>query len=49
MNFKHFIREVPDFPEKGVVFKDITTLLQDPVLFRRTIDLLVALAGDRRS
>lgn len=41
------IRDVPDFPKPGIVFKDITTLLQDGVLFRRTIDLLVALAGDR--
>jgi adenine phosphoribosyltransferase len=44
---KAAIRDVPDFPKPGIVFKDITTLLQDPVLFRRTIDLLVALAGDR--
>ena len=44
---KNAIRDVPDFPKPGIVFKDITTLLQDPVLFRRTIDLLVVLAGDR--
>ena len=44
---KNTIRDVPDFPKPGIVFKDITTLLQDPGLFRRTIDLLVVLAGDR--
>jgi adenine phosphoribosyltransferase len=44
---KAAIRDVPDFPKQGIVFKDITTLLQDAVLFRRAIDLLVALAGDR--
>lgn len=44
---KTAIRDVPDFPKPGIVFKDITTLLQDPVLFRRTIDLLVVLAGAR--
>lgn len=44
---KAAIRDVPDFPKPGVVFKDITTLLQDPVLFRRSIDLLVAACGDR--
>ncbi|MCG6924300.1 MAG: adenine phosphoribosyltransferase [Acidobacteria bacterium] len=44
---KSAIRDVPDFPRPGIVFKDITTLLQDPVLFRRTVDLLVVLAGDR--
>jgi adenine phosphoribosyltransferase len=41
------IRDVPDFPKKGIVFKDITTLLKDPVLFRRVIDLLTVLCGDR--
>lgn len=40
MNFKHFIREVPDFPEKGVVFKDITPLLEDPGAFRAASDAL---------
>jgi len=34
------IRDVPDFPKPGIVFKDITTLLRDPVLFRRSLDLL---------
>ncbi len=32
------IREVPDFPEPGIGFKDITTLLADPVGFRHAID-----------
>ena len=41
------IRDVPDFPKPGIVFKDITTLLKDPVLFRRTVDLLAVLCGDR--
>ena len=40
MNFKHFIREVPDFPEKGVVFKDITPLLEDPRAFQAATDAL---------
>lgn len=34
MNFKDYIREVPDFPTKGIVFKDITPLLEDPAAFR---------------
>jgi adenine phosphoribosyltransferase len=46
-NLKSAIRDVPDFPKKGIVFKDITTLLKDPVLFRRTVDLLAVLAGNR--
>jgi adenine phosphoribosyltransferase len=40
------IRDVPDFPKPGIVFKDITTLLRDPVLFRRSLDLLTVLCGD---
>jgi adenine phosphoribosyltransferase len=32
------IRDVPDFPKKGIVFKDITPLLQDPAAFAATID-----------
>ncbi len=37
-DLKNKIREVPDWPKKGVNFKDITTLLQDKNTFRRTID-----------
>jgi adenine phosphoribosyltransferase len=40
------IRDVPDFPKPGIVFKDITTLLRDPLLFRRAIDLMAVLCGD---
>lgn len=35
------IRDVPDFPKPGIIFKDITTLLADPKALRLTIDLLV--------
>jgi adenine phosphoribosyltransferase len=35
------VRDVPDFPKKGVVFKDITPLLSDPVLFRACVDLFL--------
>jgi adenine phosphoribosyltransferase len=40
------IRDVPDFPKPGVVFKDITTLLRDPLLLRRSLDLMTVLCGD---
>ena len=36
------IRTIPDYPKKGIMFRDITTLLKDPVGFRLTIDQLVA-------
>jgi adenine phosphoribosyltransferase len=35
------VRDVPDFPKKGIVFKDITPLLNDPALFRASIDLFL--------
>ena len=34
------IRDVPDFPEQGIVFKDIMPLLADPAALRETVDLL---------
>jgi len=40
------IRDVPDFPKPGIVFKDITTLLRDAALFRRSLDLLTVVCGD---
>jgi adenine phosphoribosyltransferase len=39
---KKLIREVPDFPKKGILFYDITTLLKDKVGFARLIDALSA-------
>jgi adenine phosphoribosyltransferase len=39
-DLKRLIHDVPDFPEPGVVFKDITPLLADPKGFSYTIDLL---------
>jgi adenine phosphoribosyltransferase len=36
------IRDVPDFPKKGIVFKDITPVLADATLFREAIDAFVA-------
>lgn len=37
---KHLIREVPDFPKKGILFYDITTLLKDKVGFATLVDRL---------
>jgi adenine phosphoribosyltransferase len=45
-SLKAVIRDVPDFPKPGIVFKDITTLLRDRLAFRRALDLLVVAAGD---
>ena len=37
---RQLIRDIQDFPQKGVVFKDITPLLADPVAFRKSVDLM---------
>jgi adenine phosphoribosyltransferase len=47
-SLKGAIRDVPDFPKKGIVFKDITTLLKDPATFRRAVDLFVVLCGGEK-
>ena len=39
---KEFIRDVPDFPKKGIIFKDITPLLNDKMAFRSACDQLAA-------
>jgi adenine phosphoribosyltransferase len=39
-DLKTKIRDVPDFPEPGIVFKDIMPLLADPATLRETVDLL---------
>ncbi len=41
MDLKSLVRDVPDFPKPGIIFKDITPLLQNPEAFRAIIDTLV--------
>lgn len=40
MDLKSLIRDIPDFPKPGILFRDITTLLRDPEGLRYTIDTL---------
>jgi len=42
---KGLIRDVPDFPEPGIVFKDITPVLADPIAFSTITDLMVVRFG----
>ncbi|MCA1595845.1 MAG: adenine phosphoribosyltransferase, partial [Chloroflexi bacterium] len=42
---EHLIRDVPDFPKPGIVFKDITPVLQDPAAFSSVIEELFHLAA----
>jgi adenine phosphoribosyltransferase len=38
MELESYIRDIPDFPQEGVMFKDITPLLADPAAFHETVD-----------
>ena len=38
MNLKDFIRSIPDYPKKGILFRDITTLIKNEKAFSETID-----------
>ncbi len=40
MDLSSYIRDIPDFPKPGIVFKDITPLLKEPAAFREAIDRL---------
>jgi len=47
MDLAQCIRNVPDFPVEGIQFKDITTLLQDPVAFSTAAKEMLERYGDR--
>jgi adenine phosphoribosyltransferase len=48
MEFEKLIRDVPDFPKKGIIFKDITTLLQDGEAFRQAMNQIMKKYLDAR-
>ena len=45
---KSIIRDIPDFPKKDIIFKDITPLLSDPISFQKVIDALKARYKDEK-
>ncbi|MBU4268871.1 MAG: adenine phosphoribosyltransferase [Acidobacteria bacterium] len=48
MNLETIIRDVPDFPKQGIIFKDITTLLQDGAAFRLALNQMLKKYLDAR-
>ncbi|MBF96334.1 MAG: Adenine phosphoribosyltransferase [Alphaproteobacteria bacterium MarineAlpha9_Bin4] len=40
MDLNNYIRDIPDFPKKGILYKDITTLLKDKTAFSETLNQL---------
>jgi adenine phosphoribosyltransferase len=47
-DLKTFIRDIPDFPKPGIIFKDITPLLKDKDAFRQVIDTLFERYKDKK-
>jgi len=41
MNLKNFIRSIPDYPKKGILFRDITTLIKDEKAFAEAINQII--------
>ena len=41
MNLKDYIRSIPDYPKKGILFRDITTLIKDENAFAETINQII--------
>ena len=41
MDLKNYIRSIPDYPKKGILFRDITTLIKDAQAFKYTVDKMV--------
>jgi adenine phosphoribosyltransferase len=41
MNLKNFIRSIPDYPKKGILFRDITTLIKNEKAFADSIDQII--------
>jgi adenine phosphoribosyltransferase len=48
MGLEKYIRDIPDFPKKGILFRDITTLLNDKNALKEAIDGLAGLVKDKK-
>ena len=44
MDLKKHIRSIPDYPKKGILFRDITTLIKDPKAFKYTNDKIIEIS-----
>ena len=48
MDIKESIRSITDWPEKGVIFRDLTTLMKDPEAYVKTCDILIERYKDKK-
>src|ERR1035437_9449105 len=47
-DFGQYCRDIPDFPKKGIIFKDITNLLKNGPVFKRAIDEMAAVYDSKK-
>lgn len=47
MNLKDYIKDIPNFPEEGIIFRDITPLLQDPEAFQYAVNKIADFAREK--
>ena len=47
-SIKNAIRTIPNFPKKGIMFRDITSLLEKPMVFKRVVDKITRLAKNKK-
>ena len=45
MDLKEYIRSIPDYPKKGVLFRDITTLIKNEKAFEETVNQIIQKFG----
>lgn len=48
MDLERYIRDIPDFPKEGIIFKDITPLLANPDSFKQAIDMIADAFADAK-
>ena len=44
MNLKKYIRSIPDYPKRGILFRDITTLIKNPEAFKYAVDQIIKIS-----
>lgn len=47
MDLKKYIADIPDFPEKGIIFRDVTPLLANKDVYKKTIEMMSEFARDK--
>lgn len=49
MNLENYVASIPDFPKKGILFRDVTPMMQDPDAYKEACDLITNYARERKA